>query len=110
MNETPPPFFVCAITSFGRRRERAQVVPVAARDRPSERATLRLQVADVADLVYPGVRLDQVPVDDHRDLVQAAVGGRLQRLPELPLLKLTVAGEDVRPARAAGEAVGEREP
>ena len=44
-----------------------------------------------------------VVVDDDGDLVQAAVGGRLERLPELALLQLAVAGEDVdapgRPAR-----------
>ena len=42
--------------------------------------------------------------------MQAAVGGRLQGLPELPLLQLAVTGEDVDPARAACEAVGEHEP
>ena len=40
-------------------------------------------------------------VDDHGDLAEAAVRGRLERLPELALLELAVAGEHVDPTRAA---------
>ena len=82
---------------------------VAARRHPTERACLLLQVADVADLVNPGIRLDAIAVDDHGDLVQAAIRRLLKRLPELPLLELAVAGEDVHASGPAGEAVGERE-
>ncbi len=51
--------------------ERARVVPVAAPDRPAERLDLALQVAEVADLRDPGVGLELVVVDDHRDLAEA---------------------------------------
>jgi hypothetical protein len=93
-----------------RLREHAQVVAVAVRDRPAERLELLLQVAEVADPVDPRVGLDEVPVDDRGDLVQAAVRGRLERLPELALLELAVAGEDVDVTAAAECAVGEGEP
>ena len=118
MKETPAPFRVAAITSFGpllrpqpleRLRKRAHVVPVAAPECPAEGLDLRFQVAEVAHLGYPRVRLDLVAVDDDGDLLQAAVRGRLQRLPDLPLLQLPVSGEDVDVARAAEQPVGEDE-
>jgi hypothetical protein len=99
-----------ALERLQRLRERAQVVPVAVRDRPAERGELLLQVAEVADPVDPRVRLDEVAVDDRGDLVQPAIRRRLERLPELPLLELAVAGEDEDPAGAPERAVGEREP
>src|SRR4029077_5220117 len=90
-------------------RERAQVVPVATRHRPPERAELLLEIAEVAHLRDPRVRLHLVAVDDHGDLAELAVRGRLERLPELTLLELTVAGEHVDPTRAPEHAIGEHE-
>ena len=119
MNETPPPFLVCAITSFGRCScsSPSSVDASERRSCPSQLATAHPNARTFASRSPMSLTLStqvsdwtMVPVDDHRDLVQAEVGGRLQRLPELPLLELAVTGEDIDPARAAGEAVGEHEP
>ena len=82
MNETPVPLTVSAMMTLGRSvilrkrlersPQRGEVVAVAARDIPAERAELGLEVAQVADARHPGVRLDLVVVDDHRDLAQSA--------------------------------------
>src|SRR5205823_2568316 len=68
-------------------RERLDVVAVAARDRPAERADLALEVTQVADALDPGVGLDLVVVDDRRDLAEALVDGLAERLPELAFLQ-----------------------
>ena len=118
MNETPPPLRVFAITARGRSSpSRAASVsanarrswPSQRRHRPAERAELLLEVAEVADLRDPRVRLHLVAVDDHGDLAEPAVRGRLERLPELTLLELAVAGEHVDPTRAPEHAIGEHE-
>ena len=102
-----------ALFVFERREcvsEGREVVSVALGDRPAEGRHLRAQISEIAHLLDPRVRLHLVAVDDHGDLVQPAVGGRLQRLPELPLLELAVAGEHVDAAGAAEHAIGEHEP
>ena len=121
MKETPAPFSVSATISAGRRarrrearerraRARATSLPVAARRRPSRRPRTFASRSPRSDTSRdPGVGLDLVVVDDDGDLVQAAVRGGLQRLPELALLQLAVAGEDVDAAAAAGQPVGEDE-
>ena len=76
----------------------------------AECACLLLQVADVADLVDPGIRLDAIAIDDHGDLVQAAIRRLLKRLPELPLLELAVAGQDVHASGPAGDRLASAKP
>ena len=85
-------------------RERREVVAVAARRtaQPND-ATFCLESPRSLTVRHPGVRLQLVVVDDHGDLARALVRGRLQRLPDLPLLQLAVAGQHedasaVRPA------------
>jgi hypothetical protein len=97
---------VRATIIFGRRSPRC-ASSVAANDPTSPQ--LLLQVAQVAHVRDPRVRLDLVPVDDDRDLVQPPVRRRLQRLPELALLELPVAGEDVDAPAAAEQPVREHE-
>ena len=120
MKPTPAPLSVSATRSFGRsgacprssvkrRREGVEIVSVAPCDRPAERLDLALEVAEVADLRDPRVRLELVVVDDHRDLAEPAVRRRLERLPELALLELAVAREHVDVAAPPGEPVGEHE-
>ena len=92
-----------------RLRERSDVVPVALGDRPAERANLRSEVAEIVHLGDPGVGLHLVPVDDHRDLAQAPVRRLRERLPELALLQLAVAGENEDPPGAPERTVGEHE-
>ena len=112
MNETPPPLSVSAIdqpaaarSSCERRRAsrrtRAGRGRRSARPPSRTRATFASRSPRSLTCDDPRVRLHLVAVDDHGDLVQAAVRGRLERLPELPLLQLAVAGEHVDAARAA---------
>ena len=72
--------------SLQRRREGVEVVPVAALDMPAEALELGGEVAEVAGLAHPVVRLELIVIDDGRDLAHAGIGGRDQRLPDLPLL------------------------
>jgi hypothetical protein len=90
--------------------ERRHVVPVDPADVPSERAQLGLEVAEVADLPHPGVGLDLVVVDDGDDLAESAVGGRSERLPELPFLQLPVTRQHEDAPRPPGQPVGDRHP
>src|SRR3546814_13182685 len=53
-----------------RRGHRAEVVPVRAFHVPSEGAELRGEIAQIAHVGNPGVRLDLVVVDDHADLAE----------------------------------------
>ena len=86
MKETPFPFTVSAMIDLRQVRhvveraerplERRDVVAVAARHVPAERAELRLEVAEVADVLHPGVRLNLVVIDDRDDLAQSAIRGR----------------------------------
>ena len=99
----------CVVEPGERVAEGHQVVAVALRHAPTERLDLRPEVAEVAHLVHPGVRLHLVAVDDHGDLAQPAVRRRLQRLPELPLLQLAVPGQDEDPPLTAEHPVGEHE-
>ena len=103
MKETPLPLTVSATSSLGRSGFSASREPSAranARRRrcrrsappPSRRPAFAHQVAEVAHLVDPRVRLQLVVVDDDGDLAQPPVGGGGQRLPELALLQLAVAG------------------
>ncbi len=78
-------------------------------DRPAEGRDLALELAEVADLRDPRIRLQLVVVDDHRDLAEPAVRRGLERLPELALLELAVAREHVDVAAPPGEAVGQHE-
>ena len=87
--------------------ERSDVVAIAADDVPPERAELRLDVPEIADVAHPGVGLNLVVIDDGDDLAQASIRGRRQRLPELPFLQLAVAGEHKDAAFGAGKAVGQ---
>ncbi len=115
MKSTPRPFTVSATITFGRsvtassdRNTRS----MAATSWPSHRLTCQPKARNLAStsprsltLGHPGVGLDLVVVHHHHDLAQAAVGRRGQRLPELSLLQLAVAGqhEDApRPAQAGG--------
>ena len=85
MNETPAPFSVSAIEQLraaglggsqvapARRRARRRRCRRSAPTAQPNAATLRLEVAEVADLGDPGVGLELVVVDDRRDLAEAAV-------------------------------------
>src|SRR6188472_4808293 len=89
-----------------RRREGIEVVAVAALDMPAEAFELGWQVAEIAGLADAIVRLQLVVIDDRRDLAHTSIGGRDQRLPDLALLQLAVAGQDVIAAFVTSEAVG----
>ena len=63
---------------------------------------------EVADRGHRGVRLELVVIDDHRDVGEALVRHRLQRLPDLAFLQLAVAGHHDDAAAAPGVAIGAR--
>jgi hypothetical protein len=89
--------------------ERPHVVAVTARHSPAECLDLALEVAEIADLGDERVGLQLVVVHDRGDLAEAAVRGRAERLPELALLELAVAGQDEHAGVPALEPVGARE-
>ncbi len=90
--------------------ERSVVVAVAGRDIPSERAQLRLEVAQRQDLVGRLVGLERVAVDDDPEAAEAVVGRCLERLPVLSLLQLTVTGHDDDHTLAPGVALAPGDP
>ena len=102
MNETPLPLTVRATSAFGvspparkLREGGAQgrvIVAVDCRDVPAEGAELGLEVAERDDLLRPPVGLHLVAVDDDPEPAEPLVGGRLERLPVLPLLELAIPG------------------
>ena len=91
-----------------RRLDSLRVVTVATVDRPAEGTHLGFDVAEVADAVDERVRLHLVVVDDDGDLREPAVRGGLERLPELALLELAIAGQHEDPTRGPVEPVGDR--
>ena len=105
------------LRAIGDRIERAerplkgpQVMAATPADVPPERAKLRFDVAEIADLPHPRVRLDLVVVDDRDNLAELHVRRRAERLPELPFLQLAVAGEHEDAARRTRQPVRERHP
>ena len=86
------------IADLAERRERAaklvDVVPVAGRHVPAERAEPLLELAERHDLVGRLVRLQLVAIDDDGEARQALVRGRLEPLVVLALLQLAVADHD----------------
>ena len=84
------------------------IVPVAARHLPAERARLGSDVAEIADIFYEGIGLHLVVIHDHGDLGEFSVCCGLQRFPELTFLQLTITGEYEYLAFGAVHAVGER--
>ena len=86
------------------------VVAVATAHLPAEDPEFVFERAEIADGGDGGVGLEIVVIDDHRDLGKALVGHRLERLPDLPFLQLTVAGHHEDAAAAAGVAIGARHP
>ena len=89
-----------------------------ARSWPSQRRTcqpkarnLRLEVAEVADLRRPVVGLDLVVVDDDDQSRRGRwLAADEQRLPDLALLQLAVAGQDEDAAAAPGQPLGPGHP
>ena len=90
--------------------ELVDVVPVAARDVPAERAKTLLEPAEGDDLVRRLVGLELVPVDDHRQAREALVRGGLQALVVLTLLQLSVADHDDDAAIASEVPLRPRDP
>ena len=120
MNETPLPLTVRATSAFGasspsrklreRRPQRRVVVTVDRLDVPAERAKLRLEIPERDDLLRPLVGLHLVAVDDDPQPAEPLVRGRLERLPVLPLLQLTVPGHHDDATRASEPPLRERDP
>src|SRR5262249_28814129 len=54
---------------------RANVVTIAAADVPTERLEFGFDVAQIADLAYPRIRLDLVVIDDDGDLAELEIRG-----------------------------------
>ena len=80
---------------------------VAAADLPPEGSEFGLEVAKVARLAHPDIRLQLVVVDDDGDGIEPVIGGGNQRFPDLAFLQLSVAGHHEDAAVAAKQPVGE---
>jgi hypothetical protein len=83
-----------------------QVMAIAAGYRPAIRLQLADEIAQAADPLDQSVRLDLVVIDDDGNLVEAVVGRALERLPELTLLQLAIAGQDVDLASPTHQSIG----
>src|SRR4051812_9859508 len=83
---------------------------IAACDVPAERREFCLKIPEIARFRHPDVRLELIVIDNDRDGVEAVIGGREERFPNLALLQLAVAGEDEDAPVAAKALVGEHYP
>src|SRR3954462_3228068 len=79
-------------------------------DVPAERAQLRFEVAQVTDLLHPGVRLNLVVVDDRDDLAEPPVRRRHERFPELSFLEFAVPRQYENAPAVTRQAIGQRHP
>ena len=115
MKETPLPLIVCAMIAArlaGRERhgveacEQRVVVVAVDLDGPSSRTPRSLSASGSSRVRRLRARalLQSVAVDDHDEVVEAAVAGRHHRLPVAALLQLAVAEQDEDATRRSVEA------
>ena len=122
MNPTPFPFTVFAMTTIGplaRRvvgdrgedgEQRVHVVAVDDDHLPPERRPLVCQRLEPDDVLDDPVEAVLVAVDDRDQVARPPVGRRHGRLPDLPLVQLPVAEQDVDVVVVAGKRRRERHP
>ena len=89
--------------------QRRVIVPVARFDVPSERAQLRLEIAEREDLLRRLVGLQLVAIDHDPEAAELVVRGSLECLPVLALLQLAVAGHHDDDAVATGASLRPRD-
>ena len=119
MNRTPFPFTVgdqhlgpvAGTTQTAQRcSKRREIVSVTPRHFPAKDPELCFEIPQIADIPYPGVRLDLVVIHDQRELAQATAGRACQRFPNLSFLQLAVSREDEQPTCLALRSMGKRHP
>ena len=76
----------------------------------TESAEFPFQIERANNLIQFAVQLLLVPVDKHRQVVQAMMGDKLKRFPALPFIQLAVADDTKYPIRAPGKFVRQRHP
>ena len=116
MNVTPRPFTVSASRIRGlpgasselaqRRLQCGKIMSVAARRLPAKRSKFAFQLSQIADIPYPGVRLDLVMINDDGQAIEAIVGSAGEGFPKLSFLQFPVACENKNPSGLSKQAAG----
>ena len=89
-------------------RQRGHVMAIATRNVPAESLEFGLEIAEVARLAHPDIRLHLVVIDNDGNAVDLVIGRGNERFPNLAFLQFAVAGHHKEAAIASRKPIGER--